>query len=223
MKLVIIVPAWNEEEALPRTLTELPKRLDGFDSVELLVVDDGSTDQTSAIAHAGGASVERLPLHHGLAYAFTSGLSAALRRGADVVVNTDADGQYDPTSLPALVAPILAGEADMVLGDRGIATLSHFSPIKRTLQRLGAWLVRVLSGIPLRDATTGFRAFSRAAAARLNCHTTFTYTLETLIQAGQAGLSVRSVPVSARATSRPSRLFRTNLGYVAISIATLAR
>jgi len=223
MKLVIVVPAWNEEEALPRTLAELPKRLDGFDTVETIVVDDGSVDRTSDVARAGGALVERLPRHHGLAHAFTSGLSAALRHGADVVVNTDADGQYDPAAIPALVAPILAGEADIVLGDRGVATLSHFSPTKRWLQRLGAWLVRVLSGVPLRDATTGFRAFTRPAAARLNCHTTFTYTLETLIQAGQAGLAVRSVPVATRATSRPSRLFRSNLGYVAISVATLLR
>jgi len=198
MKLVIVVPAWNEEEALPRTLAELPRQLDGFATVELLVVDDGSTDRTGALAREGGALVERLPLHRGLANAFTVGLSAALRRGADVVVNTDADGQYDPASIPALVAPILSGEADIVLGDRGVASLSHFSPIKRSLQRLGAWLVRVLSGIPLRDATTGFRAFSRFAAARLNCYTTFTYTLETLIQAGQAGLAVRSVAVAAR-------------------------
>ena len=223
MKLVIVVPAWNEEESLPRTLAELPKRVEGFESVEWVVVDDGSTDRTSEVARAGGASVVRLPLHHGLAYAFTCGLSAALRRGADVVVNTDADGQYDPASIPALVAPIIAGEADIVLGDRGVATLAHFTPVKRVLQRLGAWLVRVLSGIPLRDATTGFRAFSRSAAARLNCHTTFTYTLETLVQGGQAGLAVRSVPVATRASSRPSRLFRSNLGYVAISLATLAR
>jgi glycosyltransferase involved in cell wall biosynthesis len=223
MKLVIVVPAWNEEEALPHTLAELPKQLDGFESIELLVVDDGSTDRTRAVAHEGGASVERLSQHHGLAFAFTAGLSAALRRGADVVVNTDADGQYDPASIPALVAPIIAGEADIVLGDRGVATLSHFSPVKRWLQRLGAWLVRVLSGTPVRDATTGFRAFSRAAAARLNCYTTFTYTLETLVQAGQAGLAVRSVAVAARATARPSRLFHSNLSYVAISLATLAR
>jgi hypothetical protein len=138
-------------------------------------------------------------------------------------VNTDADGQYDPTAILALVAPILAGEADIVLGDRGVATLAHFSPTKRWLQRLGAWVVRVLSGIPLADATTGLRAFSRAAAARLNCYTTFTYTLETLIQAGQAGLAVRSVPVATRASPRPSRLFRSNLSYVAISLATLVR
>jgi glycosyltransferase involved in cell wall biosynthesis len=223
MKLAIVVPAWNEEEVLPATLAELPRHVEGFDDLEVIVMDDGSTDRTAALAAAGGATVEKLPLHRGLARAFMTGLGVALRHGADVIVNIDADGQYDPGAIPALIAPIVAGDAEIVLGDRGVATLAHFSPIKRWLQRLGARLVRLLSGIPLRDATTGFRAFSRAAAARLNCFTTFTYTLETLIQAGQAGLAVQSVPVSTRAVSRPSRLFRSNLGYVAISVATLAR
>ena len=223
MKLVIQVPAWNEEATLRRTLAELPRQLAGFDEVEILVVDDGSSDRTAGEARDGGAVVERMPTHRGLARAFSTGLSAALRRGADVVVNTDADGQYDPAAIASLVAPILAGEAEIVLGDRGVATLSRFSPAKRLLQRLGSWAVRLLSGVPVYDATTGFRAFSRSAAARLSCFTTFTYTLETLIQAGQAGLAVRSVPVSTRATQRRSRLFRSNLGYVAISLATLAR
>lgn len=223
MKLVIQIPAWNEAESLPRVLAELPRQVPGFESVETLVVDDGSTDGTSDAARAAGAATVRLPIHRGLARAFTLGTETALRRGADVIVNTDADGQYDPAAIPALVAPILAGEADIVLGDRGVATLAHFSLAKRWLQRLGAWAVRVLSGIPLADATTGLRAFSRAAAARLNCYTTFTYTLETLIQAGQAGLAVRSVPVATRPSPRPSRLFRSNLGYVAISLATLVR
>jgi glycosyltransferase involved in cell wall biosynthesis len=223
MKLVIQVPAWNEAESLPSVLAGLPRRISGFDEVELVVVDDGSTDGTSDAARAAGAAVVRLPIHRGLAKAFTVGLEAALRRGADVIVNTDADGQYDPEGVRAVVAPILAGDADIVLGDRGVATLAHFSPAKRVLQRLGAWVVRVLSGIPLGDATTGLRAFSRAAAARLNCYTTFTYTLETLIQAGQAGLVVRSVQIATRPSPRPSRLFRSNVSYVAISVATLVR
>ncbi|MGD1148573.1 MAG: glycosyltransferase family 2 protein [Thermoanaerobaculaceae bacterium] len=223
MKLIIQVPAWNEAESLPEVLRALPRALDGFDSVEILVVDDGSTDATSEAARAGGASVVRLPVHGGLARAFTVGIEAGLRRGADVIVNTDADGQYDPAAIGDLVAPIVNGDADIVLGDRGVATLAHFSPFKRSLQRLGAWVVRVLSGVPLADATTGFRAFSRAAAARVHCVTTFTYTLETLIQAGQTGLTVRSVPVATHRVSRPSRLFRSNLIYVLISLATLLR
>ncbi len=223
MKLVIQVPAWNEAESLPRTLGELPGRVAGFDTVEVVVVDDGSDDATADVAARAGARVVRLPIHRGLARAFTAGLDFALESGADVIVNTDADGQYDPEAIPRLVAPILAGDADIVLGDRGIATLEHFSPTKRWLQRLGAWVVRLLSGVPLADATTGFRAFSRAAAARLNCFTSFTYTLETLIQAGQAGLAVRSVGVATREASRPSRLFRSNLAYVAVSLTTLAR
>jgi glycosyltransferase involved in cell wall biosynthesis len=223
MKLVIQVPAWNEADSLPRVLAELPHQVQGFDAVETLVVDDGSQDETSSVAREAGAAAVRLPIHRGLARAFTVGLENALRRGADVIVNIDADGQYNPEAIPALVAPILAKDADIVLGDRGVATLAHFSPTKRWLQRLGARVVRVLSGIPLTDATTGLRAFSRGAAARLNCYTTFTYTLETLIQAGQAGLVVRSVPVETRPSPRPSRLFRSNVSYVAISLATLVR
>jgi len=223
MKLVIQVPAWNEESTLPTTLAELPRAVPGFDEIEILVVDDGSTDRTGAVATEGGAAVVRLPTHRGLAHAFTAGLEAALARGADVIVNTDADGQYDPAALPALTAPILTRQAEMVLGDRGVASLSHFSPLKRILQRTGAGVVRLLSGVPVYDATTGFRALSRSAAARLNCFTTFTYTLETLIQAGQAGLTVASVPVTTRPATRKSRLFRNNLTYVAISLATLAR
>jgi glycosyltransferase involved in cell wall biosynthesis len=223
MKLVIQVPAWNEADSLPRVLAELPRQVPGFDAVATLVVDDGSQDETSSVARAAGAAAVRLPIHRGLARAFTVGLENALQRGADVIVNIDADGQYNPEAIPALVAPILAKDADIVLGDRGVATLTHFSPTKRWLQRLGARVVRVLSGIPLTDATTGLRAFSRSAAARLNCYTTFTYTLETLIQAGQAGLVVRSVPVETRPSPRPSRLFRNNVSYVAISLATLVR
>jgi glycosyltransferase involved in cell wall biosynthesis len=223
MKLIIQVPAWNEEESLGRTLDALPRDVPGFSEVGLVVVDDGSTDDTAAVAGAHGAHLVRLPIHSGLARAFNLGLEHALRLGADVIVNTDADGQYDPAGIPDLAAPILAGDADMVLGDRGVGTLAHFSPAKRMLQRLGARTVALLSGVPVRDATTGYRAFSRAAAARLNCFNTFTYTLETLIQAGQAGMSVRSVNVNTRPVERPSRLFRSNWAYVARSLATLLR
>lgn len=223
MKLVIQVPAWNEEATLGRTLAELPRAVAGFDEVETVVIDDGSTDATAAVAQGAGAVVVRQAQHRGLARTFSLGLETALARGADVIVNTDADSQYDPAGIPDLVAPILAGGADIVLGDRGVATLAHFSPVKRMLQRLGAWVVQVLSGVPVVDATTGFRAFSRRAAAHIHCFTTFTYTLETLIQAGQAGFAVRSVLITTRHTDRPSRLFRTNLGYVVTSLGTLAR
>lgn len=223
MKLVIQIPAWNEGPTLPATLAELPASVPGFSEVEILVVDDGSTDGTDRIAREAGVSVIRLPIHRGLARTFLAGIEAALERGADVIVNTDADGQYDPSALPRLTAPILTGDADVVLGDRGVASLGHFSPAKRLLQRLGTAVVRLLSGVPVYDATTGFRAFSRAAAARLNCFTTFTYTLETLIQAGNAGFTVISVPVETRPPARPSRLFRSNLGYVLMSLASLLR
>ncbi len=223
MKLVIQIPAWNEEKTLGRAIAELPRSVAGFDEVEVMVVDDGSADATVAVAEVAGAVVVRQPQHRGLARTFSLGLEAALARGADVIVNTDADSQYDPAGIPDLVAPILAGWADIVLGDRGVGTLAHFSPTKRLLQRLGSWVVQLLSGVPVVDATTGFRAFSRRAAAHINCFSSFTYTLETLIQAGQAGLAVRSVPITTRQTERPSRLFRTNLGYVAISLTTLAR
>jgi glycosyltransferase involved in cell wall biosynthesis len=175
------------------------------------------------VAREAGAHVVRLPAHQGLARGFTKGIEAALLRGADVIVNTDADGQYHPRHIPELVAPIVAGEADIVLGDRGVGTLAHFSPVKRWLQRTGARVVRFLSGVPVHDATTGFRAFSREAAAHLSCFTSFSYTLETLIQAGQAGLTVRSVSVEARPPTRPSRLFGSNLGYIFHQLATLSR
>lgn len=223
MKLVIQIPAWNEEAALPGTLAELPRAVSGFDEVEVQVVDDGSSDATVAVAAARGARVVRLPTHRGLAATFMAGLAAALEAGADVIVNTDADGQYDPAAIPTLTEPILAGRADMVLGDRGVATLAHFSLTKRWLQRLGAGVVRLLSGVPVFDATTGFRAFSRRAAAHLNCFTTFTYTLESLIQTGLAGFQVVSVPVPTRPPSRPSRLFRSTVGYVLLQSAGLVR
>jgi glycosyltransferase involved in cell wall biosynthesis len=223
VKLVIQIPAWNEEAVLPATLAELPRAVEGFDEVEVLVVDDGSRDATATVAKAHGARVVRLPAHRGLAAAFMAGLSAALEANADVIVNTDADGQYDPAAIAALTRPILAGQADMVLGDRGVSTLAHFSLPKRWLQRLGASVVRFLSGVPVFDATTGFRAFSRRTAAHLNCFTTFTYTLESLIQAGLAGLSVASVPVATRPPARPSRLFRSTATYVLLQFVGLVR
>ncbi len=224
MKLVIQIPAWNEEENLPEALDALPREVEGFDELEVLVVDDGSDDGTAEVARRHGAHVVRLPVHRGLAVAFATGISEALRRGADVIVNTDADNQYDARDIPKLVAPILAGEAQMVIGDRQVATIPHFSPVKKLLQRLGTAVVRRLSGTSVTDATSGFRAISREAALRLNVFTRFTYTLETILQAGEAGFRVVSVPIRVNpGQRRPSRLFRSNLGYVLRSLESLAR
>lgn len=224
MKLVIQVPAYNEEAHLGETLDALPQSVDGFDELEVQVVDDGSDDRTAEVALAHGAQVVSLPVHRGLAVAFAAGLRAALDRGADVVVNTDADSQYDPRDIPALVAPVLAGDAQLVIGDRQVDTVHHFSPVKKLLQRLGSWVVRRLSGTPVRDATSGFRAISRDAAVKLHVFTRFTYTLETILQAGEAGLKVASVPIRIQpGEKRPSRLFRSNIGYVLRSLESIAR
>jgi glycosyltransferase involved in cell wall biosynthesis len=224
MKLIIQIPAWNEEEHLPETLAALPSSVEGIDEIEVLVIDDGSTDHTAEVALAGGAEVVGMPVHRGLAVAFSTGLLVALERGADVIVNTDADNQYDARDIPALVQPILDGSAQMVIGDRQVAMLDHFSPIKRLLQKLGSWVVRRLSGTSVRDATSGFRAVSRSAALRLHVFTRFTYTLETILQAGEAGLKVVSVPVRVNVGERrPSRLFQSDVGYVLRSLASMAR
>jgi glycosyltransferase involved in cell wall biosynthesis len=224
MKLVIQIPAWNEEEHLPEVLETLPREVEGFDEVEVIVVDDGSDDRTAEVARSSGARVVRLPVHRGLAVAFASGLDAALERGADVVVNTDADGQYDSRDIPTLVAPIVAGDAQMVIGDRQVHTIRRFSTTKKLLQKLGSWVVRRLSRTEVIDATSGFRAISRTAALKLHVFTRFTYTLETILQAGEAGLKVVSVPVRTKADeTRPSRLFRSNTGYVLRSLESIAR
>jgi len=224
MKLIIQIPAWNEEEHLPETLAALPSSIDGIDEIEVLVVDDGSTDRTAEVARDTGAEVVRMPVHRGLAVAFSTGLRNAVERGADIVVNTDADNQYDAGDIPALVQPILDGSAEMVIGDRQVGSLRHFSPMKRLLQKLGSSIVRRLSGTSVRDATSGFRAISRSAASRLHVFTRFTYTLETILQAGEAGLKVVSVPIRVNAgKSRPSRLFQSDFGYVLRSLASMAR
>ena len=224
MKLIIQIPAWNEEEHLPETLNVLPSSVEGIDEVEVLVVDDGSADRTAEVAREAGAEVVRMPVHRGLAVAFSTGLRHAVERGADLIVNTDADNQYDARDIQALVQPILDGSAQMVIGDRQIDTLRHFSPLKRLLQKLGSWVVRRISGTAVQDATSGFRAISRSAALRLHVFTRFTYTLETILQAGEAGLRVVSVPVRVNlGERRPSRLFQSDVGYVLRSLASMAR
>lgn len=215
MKLIIQVPCFNEAEALPQALADLPRQVPGFDAVELLVIDDGSRDGTAAVARTCGADhVVALPGHQGLARAYLAGVLACLERGADVIVNTDADNQYDARGVPALVAPLLAGEADLVIGARPIAEMAHFSPAKRLFQRLGSWVVRALSGVEVADAPCGFRALTREAALRAQVFGSFSYTLETIIQAGAAGLRVVSVPVAVNGPTRPSRLSRSSASYV---------
>ena len=223
MKLVIQIPARNEEEMLPAALAALPRSASGFRQVAVLVVDDGSTDRTHEIALGGADRIVRFASHRGLAAAFSAGIEEALAMGADVIVNFDADLQYDPADIPALVAPILAGRADLTVGDRRPGDLAHFSLGKRLLQRLGSWAVRQVSGLDVHDATSGFRAVSREAARRLNVFSKLTYTLETLIQAGSKGLRVESVPVAARPVERPSRLFASHAKYVLIQGANILR
>jgi glycosyltransferase involved in cell wall biosynthesis len=224
MKLVIQIPCLDEEETLPQTLAALPRQIRGIDEIEVVVIDDGSTDRTAEVAEAHGVhEVVRFPNHQGLARAFAAGLDHALQRGADVIVNTDADNQYDARDIEALVQPILRGDADMVIGDRDPSRLAHFSFSKRVLQRLGSWAVRQLSGTNIPDATSGFRAVSRSAALKLNVLSDFTYTLETIIQAGKKQIAVAHVPVRARAVARPSRLFSGASHYIRRSAATLLR
>jgi len=224
MKLVIQIPAWNEEATLSDVLASLPRSLPGFSEILIVVVDDGSTDRTAEVAREGFADqLVRFPMHRGLAAAFSAGLDASLEMGADVIVNFDADLQYDPVDIPNLVAPILEGQADMVVGDRGPGKLAHFSPVKRLLQRLGSWMVRQATGLNVQDATSGLRAFTREAARKMNVFSKMTYTLETLIQAGFKDLRVVSVPVSGRPVRRASRLLSSPTKYVLIQGANILR
>ena len=224
MKLIIQIPCYNEEETLAATLADLPRSIDGIDVIEYLVVDDGSKDNTAEKARD-------LKVHHvvqhkknrGLAAAFQTGLDYALKLGADVIVNTDADNQYCGADIEHLVRPILCGEADIVVGDRGVAALPKFSPFKRFLQRLGSWVVERAAGIPVPDATSGFRAFSRNAALQLTVLSEYTYTLETLIQAGARGMCVEWTPVRTNPDVRRSRLIRNVPSFLALSAVTILR
>ncbi|TAD80406.1 MAG: glycosyltransferase family 2 protein [Oscillatoriales cyanobacterium] len=223
-KLIIQIPCFNEEETLGVTLRALPRQVPGCDVVEWLIVDDGSVDRTVEVAKAYGVDhVVRLPTNQGLAKAFMAGLDAALKAGADIVVNTDADNQYCADDIPALVRPILLRQAEMVIGARPIAQIEHFSPVKKTLQRFGSWVVRLASDTDVPDAPSGFRAYSSEAALRLNVFNSYTYTLETIIQAGQQGMAITSVPIRTNGYLRPSRLVKSIRSYIQRSIFTILR
>ncbi len=224
MKLIIQIPCYNEETTLPATLADLPRELDGIDCIEYVVIDDGSTDHTSDVARQHGAHhVVRFTNNKGLAAAFKAGLDAALALGADIIVNTDADNQYQATGIADLVGPILRGEADMVIGVRPIEQIEEFSALKKKLQRLGSWVVRRVSRTDIPDVTSGFRAYSRQAALALNIVSEFTYTLETVIQAGQQNLAITHVPIRTNPKTRPSRLFKSIGSYVRRSLGTIFR
>lgn len=224
MKLLIQIPCYNEAETLAIALAALPREVAGFDSVEWLIIDDGSTDDTVAVAQANGVDhIVRHTRNQGLASGFMTGLDACLRLGADVIVNTDADNQYNADDIPVLVQPILERRAEIVIGARPIETIEHFSPIKKLLQKLGSWVVRVASKTDIPDAPSGFRAISRNAAQRLVVFNDYTYTLETIIQAGQKNMSIVSVPVRVNDDLRPSRLVKSIPSYIQRSIVTIVR
>jgi glycosyltransferase involved in cell wall biosynthesis len=224
MKLIIQIPCFNEEAQLPETLSYLPRAVEGFDSVEWLIIDDGSTDATIETARTHGVDhIVKLTNHKGLAAGFQAGLDAGLKLGADVIVNTDADNQYDGRDIPKLVAPILRGEADMVIGDRQVDSNEHFSHSKRRLQRLGSWVVRAASSTEVPDTTSGFRAYNREAALQMQVVSKFTYTLETIIQAGKLLVAVEHVPVRTNPKTRESRLFPSMGAYVRRNAVSIFR
>ncbi|CAB4873355.1 unannotated protein [freshwater metagenome] len=224
MKLIIQIPCLNEELTLPETLADLPREVDGFASVEWLVIDDGSTDRTVEVARANGVDhIVRLTNNRGLAAGFQAGLDAALKLGADVIVNTDADNQYFGGDIHKLVAPILAGDADMVVGDRQIDSIEHFSPLKKRLQKLGSWVVRQASETGVSDTTSGFRAYNREAAIQLAVVSKFTYTLESIIQAGKLLVAIDDVPIRTNPKTRESRLFPSMSAYVRRNTVSIFR
>jgi len=224
MKLFVQIPCLNEEETLPAVIRDIPRAITGIDDIKVLVVDDGSSDRTMEVAYREGADyVIKLPYNQGLAKAFSTGINKCLELGADIIVNTDGDHQYSGKDVERLVQPILEGKAEIVIGDRQTKKLTHFSPLKKTLQKLGSRTVSLLSNVSIPDATSGFRAYSRDAAMRLNVFSKFSYTLETIIQAGKNQIAVVHVPVHANGPERPSRLFSNLAVYLKRSVATILR
>lgn len=224
MKLIIQIPCYNESGSLPVTLSKLPRKLDNIDKVEWLVIDDGSDDNTYLTAKENGVDhIVRHVKNLGLARAFASGIEESVRLGADIIVNTDADNQYDAGSIPDLIKPILEGKADMVIGARPISSIPHFSLLKKMLQKIGSWVVRKISHSEIIDAPSGFRAISRSAAMKLNIFTDYTYTLETILQARQKGIVIASVPVNTNPFLRKSRLLKSVPDYIKKSLLTIVR
>lgn len=224
MKLIIQIPCFNEEASLPHTIKDIPKAFIGIDEVELLIIDDGSTDNTVQVARGLGIQhIVRLTNNKGLAEAFMAGINASLNLGADVIVNTDADNQYKGTDIQKLIAPIVAGNADMVIGDRQVQKIQHFSFLKKLLQKIGSWVVRQVSNTNIADTTSGFRALNREAALRINVISRFTYTLETIIQAGKKNLAITHVPIETNEMLRESRLFTSISSYIKKSASTIFR
>lgn len=224
MKLIIQIPCYNEEETLTIALDALPKHIDGIDEIEYLIINDGSKDNTVEVAKNWGVNyVVSFKRNKGLARGFMAGLDACLRNGADIIVNTDADNQYCADDIEKLVRPILEGKSDIVIGERPIDETEHFSPLKKKLQRFGSWTVRVASNSDIPDAPSGFRAYSREAAMKMNVVNEYTYTLETIVQAGRSKMAMTSVPIRTNAELRPSRLFSSMFGYVKKSMVTIIR
>lgn len=223
-KLIIQIPCYNEEATLGITLSSLPREIPGIDIVEFLIIDDGSTDKTVEVALAHNVEhIVRLPCNQGLAKAFMAGLEASIKAGADIIVNTDADNQYNADDIPKLISPILSDNAEIVIGTRPISEIDHFSPVKKILQKLGSLVVRMASRTDIPDAPSGFRAMTREAATQLNVFNEYTYTLETIIQAGQKGMAITSVPIRTNDYLRPSRLVKSIPGYIRRSILTIVR
>jgi glycosyltransferase involved in cell wall biosynthesis len=224
MKLIIQIACYNEEETLPETLKALPRQLEGIDEIEILIIDDGSKDQTVQVAKEHGVDhIISFKKNQGLARSFMAGVNTCLKYGADIIVNTDADNQYQAGDIPKLLQPILAGQADLVIGTRPISRLQHFSFTKKVMQKVGSWLVRKVSHTGVQDAPSGFRAISRNAALKLNVFNNFTYTHETIIQAGLKNMAIACVPIEVNPTSRPSRLFKSVPVYIIRSLIAILR
>lgn len=224
MKLIIQIPCFNEGQTLAIALQALPRSVEGFEKVEWLIIDDGSSDNTVAVAQACGVDhIVKHPVNKGLARAFMTGVNACLDAGADVIVNTDADNQYEADDIPSLTQPILNGRAEFVIGARPVQTIEHFSPVKKFLQRLGSWVVRLASKTDIPDAPSGFRAMSRETAQKLIVFSDYTYTLETIIQAGQKNIAITSVPIRVNEDLRPSKLVKSIFSYINRSIITIIR